>query len=549
MPPSWTRQVIDTLPTQGGQQALTTVTPGTVTCDPLCSGVTWTPAVSGTAITWTASGTVAANTAVTFLYTAVVADIGGTAAGDVLVNSARVNNGDPAEAALTVVEPDLSILKSVDPADPVPGEAFTYTITVSNAANAPGEEGPVSTAYNATITDEVAPGIIVDVASVTASGGACTGCNQTDGGGTITWSSIAPVAPGGSATKTYLARLKSSITEGEYENLAKVPSYTSCDPDNDAPPNLVCVTDGRTYGPLEDITVVTPGEPRADLAIVKTPSGSTTPGSEWTFSLQVSNLGPSDAEGAIVVTDTLPTGLTFVSSGTGWECDQNGQDVTCTLEPLDPDPAGLAAGEDATPLTITVRTASTPPNASYTNVATVESTTTVDPNLDNNTSSATVTVAPTPVVVPPDPEKPTDPPVVVPPDPDKPVVVPPDPDRPALKPPQPAKLPALPSQIKPGRPTTILPARATTNSGQRIRVIVQCRPLYRYQDKVALGLDGSWVPLGSVRYCDVTRKKNGRVIVTVNFPGPVLVKATYSAAKAPGYAALTVVKRWVVVPR
>ena len=521
-----------------------------MTCNPLCGGVTWTPVVSGTAITWTAAGTVAENTTVTFPYTAVVADIAGTAAGDVLVNSARVNNGDPAEAALTVVEPDLSIVKTVDPADPVPGEAFTYTITVSNAANAPGEQGPVSTAYNVTVTDQVDAGIIVDVASVTGSGGTCTGCDQTDGGGTITWSSIAPIAPGGSATKTYQARLKSSLVDGEYENLATVPSHTSCDTDNDAPP-VVCVTDGRTYGPLEDITIVTPGEPRADLAIVKTPNGSTTPGSEWTFSLQVSNLGPSDAEGAIVVTDTLPSGLAFVSSGTGWECDQNGQDVTCTLEPLDPDPVGLAAGEDAIPLAITVRTSGTPLNASYTNVATVESTTTIDPNLANNTSSATVTVAPTPVVVPPDPEKPTDPPVVVPPDPEKPTdpQEPTEPDRPVLKPPQPAKLPVLPSQIKPGVPTVILPAGAVTNSGQLVRVRVTCRPLYRYLDKVAPGLNIASGPFGDVSYCDVTRKKNGAVIVTVNYPGPVLVKATYRAPAVPGYAALKAVKRWVVVPR
>ncbi len=37
--------------------------------------------------------------------------------------------------------------------------------------------------------------------------------------------------------------------------------------------------------------------------------------------------------------------------------------------------------------------------------------------------------------------------------------------------------------------------------------------------------------------------------MTVTYPGPVLVKVTYSAPKVPGYTAFTKVKRWVVVPR
>jgi uncharacterized repeat protein (TIGR01451 family)/fimbrial isopeptide formation D2 family protein len=545
--------LVDTLPVQGGAQALTSVSTGTVTCDPVCTGVTWTPVLGATAITWTATGTVAANTTVTFPYTAVVADVAGTAASDVLINSARVNSGEPAQAALEVVEPDLSLAKSVDPADPVPGEAYSYTITVTNQSNAPGESTPVGTAYNVTITDEVDEGIIIDVDSVEAGGGTCTDCDQTDGGGTISWPDVDPIAPGGTQARTYEARLKSSLTEGEYENVARVPSYTSCDPDNDVPPELVCVTDGRTYGPLDDVAIVSPGIPEADLAIVKTPNGSTTPGSDWTFTLQVSNLGPSDAEGAIVVTDTLPAGLTFLSSGAGWECDPNGQVVTCTLEPLDPEPVGLAAEEDAAPLAITVRTAANPSNAAYTNVATVESTTTEDPNLDNNTSQATVTVAPIPIPPPPnpdpDPEKPVDPV-----DPEKPVDPPTDPDpqepgEPTITVQKPTRPIKPPTTIQPDRPTVVLPGTVTTNAGQKVRVDVRCRPLRAEMDKTAVTFSGRLVPMGDVRFCDVKRTKKGKVTVTVSYPGPVLVKVTYSAKKVPGYSAYKKVKRYVVVPR
>ena len=107
----------------------------------------------------------------------------------------------------------------------------------------------------------------------------------------------------------------------------------------------------------------------------------------------------------------------------------------------------------------------------------------------------------------------------------------------------------LPPVIKPGKPTVVLPGGVVTNAGQDVTATVQCRPLTRYTDKVAIALDGSWVPLGQVRYCDVKRTKSGKVIVTVNYPGPVLVKVTYTAPKVPGYTAYVKVKRWVVVPR
>ena len=78
---------------------------------------------------------------------------------------------------------------------------------------------------------------------------------------------------------------------------------------------------------------------------------------------------------------------------------------------------------------------------------------------------------------------------------------------------------------------------------------MQCRPLRSYTGKVALTLDGRWVPLGEVSYCQVRTTSKGKVIVTATYPGPVLVKVTYSAPATPGYTAFTKVKRYVVVPR
>jgi uncharacterized repeat protein (TIGR01451 family) len=56
----------------------------------------------------------------------------------------------------------------------------------------------------------------------------------------------------------------------------------------------------------------------ADLSVVKTGPANVVAGGTVTYTLDVSNAGPSNAA-ALTVIDTLPAGVTFVSaSGTGW---------------------------------------------------------------------------------------------------------------------------------------------------------------------------------------------------------------------------------------
>jgi uncharacterized repeat protein (TIGR01451 family) len=88
----------------------------------------------------------------------------------------------------------------------------------------------------------------------------------------------------------------------------------------------------------------------ADLAITKVRNGPLVVGSNTTYTLSVSNAGPSAEPGSITVTDTLPAELSFVlASGSGWICSAIGPNVTCTRA------GSLAPGATASPITVTVK--------------------------------------------------------------------------------------------------------------------------------------------------------------------------------------------------
>ena len=127
-------------------------------------------------------------------------------------------------------------------------------------------------------------------------------------------------------------------------------------------------------------TLVTPIA-RADLALAKGDGGiDFVPGGAIDYTLGVSNLGPDAAE-TIQLTDTLPTGVQFVSaSGTGWNCVFAAGTVTCTR-------ATLAAGAQATVI-VSVDVAAGFAGASITNQASVGNAV-ADPVPANNTASIT----------------------------------------------------------------------------------------------------------------------------------------------------------------
>lgn len=172
-------------------------------------------------------------------YTAVVSAAGSTNhAGDVLANTARLrwNQADrhttvtdpaatfdqsttPGTASVTVLEPDLSVTKAVSASRPRPGETFTYTVTVRNRTGA-----DVSSAHNVDVRDVVPAGVVVDPAGISRSGILTGGA---DGAGTIDWTGLGPIAPGGTLVLTYTARLRSPAPTTAQTNTVTVTGYTS----------------------------------------------------------------------------------------------------------------------------------------------------------------------------------------------------------------------------------------------------------------------------------------------------------------------------------
>ena len=124
--------------------------------------------------------------------------------------------------------------------------------------------------------------------------------------------------------------------------------------------------------------------PQADLEIAK--SDSTDPvevGQQIVYTLVITNNGPSFD--SVIVTDTLPTGVAFVSASPGctYQPASVPHTVVCSADLVPP-------GSSAT-LTITVTAPGTP--GSITNAASVQTANT-DPNLGNNADTeATEVVA------------------------------------------------------------------------------------------------------------------------------------------------------------
>lgn len=231
----------------------------------------------------------------------------------------------------------------------------SFTDTVTNA-------GP-SSVGSVTFTDPAPAGFTID--SVSSTQGSCTHTSSTVSCalGTLASGSHATITIGVTATSPGVLTLSSSVASP--------------------------TADPNTANNQATATVTVTAQ--ADLAVTKGVSPkSTTVGHNLTYTMTVTDKGPQP-DTTVGLTDTLPSGLTHVSTKASQGTCSGSRTITCAL-------GTLAADAHAT-VTVVVHAAKA---GTFKNTAHVSGALT-DPNSANNSASATATVKAPPPPPPPPP--------------------------------------------------------------------------------------------------------------------------------------------------
>jgi uncharacterized repeat protein (TIGR01451 family) len=215
------------------------------------------------------------------------------------------------------LQPQLTLSKTSTATQIVPGDEVPYAFTVTNTTPA--------LAADVTVTDTLPAGL-----TFVSSPDACTSADGT----TITCD-LGDLPPGASVTVSVVTEAAVPFPAAGVDatgGVANTASVTS--PDTNCPPGAPDPAAACTS------TETVPLQPQ--LSIVKsTAADFIVPGEQATFTFTVTNTTPTAAAG-VTVTDTLPTGLTFVSSPDGCTSPDT-VTVTC---PLGVVPAGSTATAD-----------------------------------------------------------------------------------------------------------------------------------------------------------------------------------------------------------
>ena len=240
---------------------------------------------------------------------------------------------------------DLSIVKTADVTTALVNDTITWTITVENA-------GP-DEATNVVLTDVLPSGVTL----LTDLSGICA----IDSG--IATCALGDLASGGSVEIDVLTLADEA---GTPVNAVEIVSDVA-DPD-----------EGDNSSSAE-VTVTEPSEPTADLSVAKTADVTTAQvGDTITWTIAIENAGLDEATN-VVLTDVLPSGVTLLTDLSGI-CTLESGVATCALGDL------ASGGSVEIDVLTTADEAGNPVNA-------VEiASDVVDPNTENNSSSAEVTV-------------------------------------------------------------------------------------------------------------------------------------------------------------
>jgi len=257
-------------------------------------------------------------------------------------------------ATATVKSPDLTLTKAGQ-GTIVRGQAYTYRVTVAN-------EGDAKTQGAVTVTDTLPTGLTAGANAATGTGWTCTNTSTT-----FTCTRSDALAAGATYPAISLVTNVASDAPATIANTAAVAGGG----DGDVTNNTGTATNGPTS--------------QADLSVSKTTTQTSVPvGSNVTYTLKVTNTGPSRSAGS-VVTDALPAGLTYVSSSTGCVGAAASSTVTCTV--------GALASGASVEFTVVAKPAAGTAGSALRNTASVTGND-PDPTAGNNSSTVSVDVRP-----------------------------------------------------------------------------------------------------------------------------------------------------------
>jgi uncharacterized repeat protein (TIGR01451 family) len=230
---------------------------------------------------------------------------------------------------------DLILAKTASAATVTAGEAFFYTITVTNSG------GP-STASGVTVTDTLPAGITFDSGTITR-GGVSTSTGITAVGSVVT-AVVGDLGVGEQVT----IRLNVTPDQTATGNTINTAEVTSTETDSNEADN----EDTATVA----VTAI------IDLVLDKSGPATVVAGQQASYSITVRNNGPSNATGVSIL-DSLPAGTSFVSgSGATFNSATAGQ-VTATI-------GSIASGSTAT-ITMLVAVPASAAGSTLTNTASV----------------------------------------------------------------------------------------------------------------------------------------------------------------------------------
>ena len=336
---TYTVQVTNLGPSDAASVVITDTLPATGTFVSASNGGTQAAGV----VTWPTVATMTPADTVSYTVTFIAPTSGSltnVAAATTGTTDTDSSNNSSSVATTVAAQADVEIVKS-GPAAVNAGDTITYTVQVTNL-------GP-SDAASVVITDTLpATGTFVSASN-----------SGTNAAGVVTWPTVATMTSADtvSYTVTFVAP-----TTGTLTNVASATTAT---------------TDTDSYN--NSSSVGTTVAAQADVEVVKAGPAAVNAGDTITYTVQVTNLGPSDAA-SVVITDTLPASGTFVSASNGRT--QSSGIVTW------PTVATMTSADTVSYTVTFVATTS----GSLANVA-AATTTTTDTDGSNNSSSVATTVA------------------------------------------------------------------------------------------------------------------------------------------------------------